>query len=313
MSPVTGLHHVTAISGDPHRNAAFYAAALGQRLIKKTVNFDDPSTYHLYYGDRTSSAGTVMTFFPWSSAPKGALGAGQASVTQYAVPFGSLPFWRKRLPALGASIVASEEVVFAETRAVFADPDGLLLALVETEDPRAPWTTEEIGEDVAVRGFHGVTLALQDGESTASILTGALGYAPDGTQAQGRGELRRFRRAGGVAGVVDLHVDPALAPGREGVGTVHHVAFSVPDAAAQDAVRSALLNLGLQVTPRIDRQYFNAIYTRTPAGVLFEVATEEPGFARDEDVERLGERLMLPDQYEPHRARIEATLPPLGL
>ncbi|MEM1313272.1 MAG: VOC family protein [Pseudomonadota bacterium] len=312
MSPVTGLHHVTAIAGDPRRNAAFYARALGQRLVKKTVNFDDPGTYHLYYGDEIGAAGTVMTFFPWANAPQGAIGAGQVSITQYAVPEGALPFWRERLPAMGARLVKDEEVVFGERRAVFADPDGLLLALVETDDPRAPWLVEGVTADVATRGFHGVTLALAESESTAKILEGPLGYEAAGVEAIGGGELRRYRRADGVAAIVDLHADPAMARGREGVGTVHHVAFSVPDSAAQDVVRKALLGLGLQVTPQIDRQYFNAIYTRTPGGVLFEVATEDPGFARDEEVAHLGEALKLPDQYEAYRDRIEAALPALA-
>lgn len=312
MSPVTGLHHVTAIAGDPRRNAAFYTQALGQRLVKKTVNFDDPGTYHLYYGDEIGAAGTVMTFFPWANAPQGSVGAGQVSITQYAVPDGALPFWRERLPAMGARLIKDEEVVFGERRAVFADPDGLLLALVETEDSRRPWLAEGVTSDVATRGFHGVTLALSEGGSTAAILQGPLGYAPEGVETVGTGELRRFRRQGGVAAVVDLHVDASMNRGREGVGTVHHVAFSVPDSAAQDAVRKALLTLGLQVTPQIDRQYFNAIYTRTPGGVLFEVATEDPGFARDEEVARLGETLKLPAQYEAHRDRIEAVLPALA-
>ncbi|MEO0682979.1 MAG: VOC family protein, partial [Pseudomonadota bacterium] len=170
MSPVTGLHHVTAIAGDPAANRRFYAQALGQRLIKKTVNFDDPGTYHLYYGDRIGSAGSVMTFFPWAHAPKGEVGAGQVSVTQYAVPPGALPFWRDRLPALGARLIAESEVVFGAARAVFADPDGLLLALVETDDPREPWLSDGIDAAHAVRGFHGVTLALTEAESTERLL-----------------------------------------------------------------------------------------------------------------------------------------------
>lgn len=313
-SPVTGLHHVTAIAGAPARNAAFYATALGQRLIKRTVNFDDPGTWHLYYGDAIGHAGTVMTFFPWAHAPKGRVGAGQVSLTQYAVPRDALPFWRERLPAHGAEVVTAAETVFGEPRAVFADPDGLLLALVEVEDPRDPWLADGIDAAHAVRGFDGVTLALHDGESTARILTEAFGYVEAATDpAPAGGAVTRFRRPGGTAPIVDLHVDPAMAGGREGVGTVHHVAFSVPDDAAQTAVRQALLGLGLQVTPQIDRQYFNAVYTRTPGGVLFEVATETPGFATDEAPEALGQALKLPARYEAHRREIETALPPLGV
>ena len=312
-SPVTGLHHVTAIAGDAARNADFHVRALGRRLVKRTVNFDDPGTWHLYYGDETGAAGGVMTVFPWAHAPQGAVGAGQVSITQYAVPPGALAFWRARLAAEDVHVVSEAETVFGETRDVFADPDGLLTALVETDDPRTPWTTEAIGADVAIRGFHGVTLALREGETTTRILTEAFGYETEGSAPAGGGTVTRLRRTGGVAGVVDLHVDPAMPAGREGVGTVHHVAFSVPDPDAQARVRAALAALGLAVTPRIDRQYFDAVYARTPGGVLFEVATETPGFAIDEPVETLGAALRLPDRYAPHRARIEAALPPLGL
>lgn len=311
MSPVTGLHHITAIVGDPARNRSFFAEGLGQRLVKKTVNFDDPGAYHLYYGDRTGSAGTIMTVFAWPNGRAGAIGAGQASIIQYAVPRGSLPFWRERLPAHGATLVVEAETVFNDTRAVFADPDGLLLALVETDDVREPWLAGGMEPTQAVRGFHGVTLALNEAESTAAILQDVFGYAFAGEERIEAGRVLRYSKTGGTASIVDLHADPTLRIGSEGVGVVHHVAFSVPDSQAQQEVREALLAHGLQVTPQIDRQYFNAIYARTPGGVLFEVATEEPGFARDEPEETLGLSLKLPPQYEAHRTSIEAVLQPI--
>ncbi len=316
MAPTTavdGLHHVTSISGSAAATHAFHAGVLGQRLVKKTVNFDDPTTYHLYYGDETGRAGTVMTFFPWEGARTGRIGAGQVAITQFAVPKGALDLWERRLVGAGAPVRARERV-FGEERLVTEDRDGLLYALVETDVAgRAPWTTEGIGEAAALRGFHGATLALADGAATARLLVDALGYRQTDEAALGEtGRLLRFEAATGRARVIDLHVDPAMPRGAEGAGTVHHIAFSVPDRAAQAEVRKALLAAGQAVTPAIDRQYFHAIYTRTPGGVLFEVATEEPGFATDEPVEALGTALKLPPQHEALRDRIEAVLPPLA-
>lgn len=306
-----GLHHITAISGGAARTQGFYTRVLGQRLVKRTVNFDDPGTWHLYYGDERGSAGTIMTFFPWEQARSGSVGAGQVSLTQYAVPAGSLDAWQARLVEAGVTPIA-RDTSFGAGRIVLADPDGLLLALVETTgDARAPWTGGDVPEAIAIRGFHGATLALNEEESTARILTGALGYAREGEEPAGAGRLVRYRAAGGGAQVIDLHVDPAMPRGTEGAGTVHHIAFSVPDRAAQAEVSRAMAALGHPTTPQIDRDYFFAIYARTPSGVLFEVATEEPGFTRDETLETLGTSLKIPDQHAHLRARIEAVLPPL--
>lgn len=304
---INGLHHVTAISGSAQGNYDFYRKALGLRFVKKTVNFDDPGTYHLYYGDETGAPGTAITFFPWESIRKGEIGAGQVSVTHYAVPAGSLGFWAQRLPGFGATHLA-DETVFGEPRSVWADTDGLRFALVETEDDRAPWTGEGIPTDKAIRGFRGVTLALRDGASTARILTEVFGYEA----AAEEGAVQRFTTGNSsTANIVDLHVDAQMPLGREGAGTVHHVAFAVENRAAQMEVKARMEAAGMRVTPQIDRDYFYAIYSRTPGGVLFEVATNEPGFTADEPLETLGEALKLPTQHEPLRARIEQVLPEL--
>ena len=301
----TGLHHVTAITGSAQHNHDFYTRGLGLRLVKQTVNFDDPGAWHLYYADGTGTPGSVMTFFAWPGGRPGRQGAGQVSVTQFAVPRGSLPFWRAHLPAHGATLLGEGEA-FGEARLMAADPDGLPLALVETDDPRTPWTTPAIGEGVAIRGFRGVTLRVGDPAGIAPVLTGALDY----TQGPREGNTTRYT-APTPAGIVDVEADPAAAPGRDGAGAVHHVAFRVADRATQARVRARLMGLGLRVTEAIDRDYFWAIYTRTPSGVLVEVATDEPGFAVDEAPEALGTALKLPRQHEHLRARIEQVLPPL--
>ncbi|MEO1001429.1 MAG: VOC family protein, partial [Pseudomonadota bacterium] len=306
-SPVTGLHHVTAIASDPQANLDFYAKALGLRFVKKTVNFDAPEVYHLYYGDEAGAAGTVMTFFPFPRAARGQAGAGQAVLTQFAVPPGALPFWDARLPGMGAQRVA-KETVFGAPRTVWQDPDGLLFALVEGPDARAPWTGAGIEADVAIRGFLGVTLAVRDGTGISAILEDIFGYLRGAEVPLGAGTLTRFVKDG-PAGIVDLHVDPALPEGIEGAGSVHHVAFSVPDRAAQAEVQAALAATGLRVTPQIDRDYFWAIYSRVPGDILFEVATEEPGFTADEPLAELGTALRLPTQHEGKRARLESLLP----
>ncbi len=310
---IEGLHHVTVISGAAQENLDFYSKALGQRFVKKTVNFDDPSTYHLYYGDEAGTPGTVMTSFPWAGVPKGSVGAGQVSITQYAVPKGSLGFWVARLPEHGARLIAEEEV-FGEARVVFEDPHGLILALVEADDARTPWLADGISADEAVRGFHGVTLALHEAAPTVAILTDVFEYHEEGRQPLGSGEVIRYRAGHGEsAGIVDVHLDPSMPAGRDGAGTVHHVAFRVADRVAQMEIQQRLTAAGHQVTAQIDRDYFWAIYSRTPGGILFEVATAEPGFDVDEPLESLGAELKLPRQHEAKRAKIEATLAPLEI
>ncbi|MCI4661925.1 MAG: ring-cleaving dioxygenase [Neomegalonema sp.] len=308
--PTAGLHHITAISNGAQKNLDFYTQVLGLRFIKKTVNFDDPTVYHLYFGDELGSPGTAMTFFPWEHLPQGRIGTGQVSITQFAVPPGALDFWRTHFDETGTPI-ASDEVLFDEKRLVIEDPDGLLLALVETDDPRAPWTGSGIGSDHAIRGFHGATLSITEERKLAGILTEVFGYTRESEQSFAAGSQIRYRAASGAASVLDLHVAPGMARGQEAAGTVHHIAFSVPDETAQAEVREALLARGQHVTEVIDRDYFKAIYFRTPTGILFEVATDTPGFTVDEPKESLGQRLCLPAQHEPHRAQIEASLPEL--
>jgi len=311
MTPTSrGIHHVTAIARDPQANVDFYAGVLGLRLVKRTVNFDDPGTYHLYYGDETGRPGTILTFFPWPMARRGTRGTGQATVTAFSVPEGSLGFWRERLAAHG---VAHDEPArrFAEEVLTLLDPDGLKLELVAHAGAgeAEPWDGGPVPAEHAIRGFHGVTLAQQGYEATAELLTGPMEFEHAGEA----GNRFRFMAAGeGPGRVVDVLCSPDLPPGRVAAGTVHHVAFRAADDADQLARREALAGRGLNVTPVLDRQYFHSIYFREPGGVLFEIATDPPGFTLDEPPEELGSALRLPPWLEPHRTRIEATLPPLS-
>lgn len=312
---INGLHHITAMTANAQSNYDFYSKTLGLRLVKRTVNFDAPDVYHFYYADAAGTPGSVMTFFPFSGMPEGAPGVGQATITQYKVPVGALDFWERRLSDAGAKLLA-RETVFAEERLIARDDQGLLFALVETADAadrtEALWTTAEISAEVAIRGFHGVTLALKEAGRTAAILTQIFDYRHTGEEQATGGEVLRFTATGPEARLgrhVDIHVTPAAPDARDGAGTVHHIAFSVSDRAAQDAIRARVAAAGHHVTPVIDRDYFNAIYFRTPGGVLFEVATDEPGFDRDEPAETMGAALKLPSRYETARGEIEQRLP----
>ena len=306
---LTGLHHVTAIASDPRRNVDFYTRVLGLRLIKRTVNFDDPSTYHLYYGDSVGTPGSVMTFFPWAGLRRGRPGNGQAYATAFSVPAGSLPFWTARLIANGVT-PAAPITRFGDDVLLFTDPDGLVLELVATReaDARTAHTHPEIAAAQGIRGFHGVTLAVIDAPRTAALLTGAMGYRVAQTDG---GRTRYTVAEGGPGSYVDLLVDPKLPHGLPGAGTVHHIAFRTPDDASQADARNILLRLDLHVSPVMDRNYFHSIYYREPEGVLFEIATDIPGFTVDEPLATLGTALKLPEQYESQRSAIEATLPKL--
>jgi glyoxalase family protein len=298
---IPGLHHVTAISGPPQPNVDFFTGTLRQRLVKKTVNFDAPDTYHLYYGDESGAPGTILTFFPFADAGPGRAGPGMASAYAYAVPRGRFDGWMERL-AEDAIDFAGPVERFGGRVITLRDPDGAPVELVETD---------RAGDD-ALDGFHSVTLWERDIAPTARLLTGIFGYEEDGHETADGAERLRLRAPGEARGsVVDLVRSDAPSIGRQGAGTIHHVAFRAEDDEAQAAWREALSSAGLAVTPVIDRQYFNAIYFREPGGVLFEIATDPPGFAVDEDPAHLGEALKLPPKYEAMRDRIEAVLPPL--
>lgn len=309
---IPGLHHVTAICGPPQANVDFYAGLLRQRLVKKTVNFDAPDTYHLYYGDQAGSPGTILTFFPFANAGPGRAGAGMASAVAYAVPGGGLDAWMARL-AEQAVEFGSPVARFGEPMFTLRDPDGLHIELIETPSAASPNGGAADGAP-ANDGFHSVTLWLRDPEPTARLLTELFGYEHAGEEADAGGHRQRLAAPGGGRGsVVDLLRSDAPSIGRQGAGTIHHVAFRAESDAVQLEWRERVSAYGLAVTPVIDRQYFNAIYFREPGGVLFEIATDPPGFATDESEAELGTHLMLPPQHERRRADIERVLPPIRM
>lgn len=308
MQPIQGLHHITAVASDAQTNVDFYHHVLGQRLVKTTVNFDDPGTYHLYYGDETGTPGTVLTFFPWRQMPRGVAGNGEAAVVAYAAPSTSLAWWRSRLA--GFDIEVEEASRLGAHALAFRDPDGMRLELIADDRPVrfAYWAEGPIPEVHALRGFHSVALWLAETETTAALLTEQMGYTRTG-QEENR---TRYVSAAPVMGVdVDLIHRPGLPNGSFGAGSIHHIAFRVPDDAAQLDYRSKLLRAGQAVTTVQDRQYFHSIYFRTQGGVLFELATDTPGFATDETVANLGTSLKLPAWLESQRAAIERRLSPL--
>ncbi|HJW17527.1 MAG TPA: ring-cleaving dioxygenase [Flavisolibacter sp.] len=306
---ILGLHHITAIAGDAQRNYDFYTKVLGFRLVKKTVNFDDPGTYHFYYGDETGTPGSILTFFPWEGIQKGRPGTGMATEISYSVPKGSLDFWTNRLEEHKVSHQPLS-VRFGEQYLSFEDRDGLLLNLVETgeTDNRKPWTTNGIGEAEAVKGFHSTVLTVRNSAATIKVLTDVLGYH---LHTQEGNSYRFVTDAIATANIVDLVEEPNGQPGINAGGTNHHIAFRVKDDSLLKEFREKVLKAGLQITEKIDRNYFYSMYFREPGGILFELATDNPGFAIDETVEELGTHLMLPAQYERSRKRIEEVLPVL--
>jgi glyoxalase family protein len=314
MTPqILGIHHVTAIAGDPQRNIDFYTQTLGLRLVKLTVNFDDPGTYHLYYGDGLGRPGTIMTFFPWPGAPRGVVGLGQVAATAFSVPPASLDFWRRRLASHGVESRGPRRR-FEDRVLEFEDPDGLPLELVAGgADARPGWEAGPVAADNAIRGVGGVTLAERApraaSERTLRLLTGTMDFR---AIAETDERLRYAMGDGGPGALADVLL-AALPPGRLGAGTVHHVAWRTPDDAHQAAWRERIAAAGLDVTPVRDRQYFRSIYFREPGGVLFEIATDPPGFSADEPVEDLGGRLSLPPWLESSRQAIERSLPEIRL
>ncbi|WP_135507390.1 VOC family protein [Roseovarius aestuariivivens] len=307
ITDIKGLHHVTSMATDAVENNAFFTGTLGLRRVKKTVNFDAPEVYHLYYGDEVGTPGSVMTYFPFGRMPRGTRGAGEVGVTEFAVPEGSLSFWQDRLDQSGVTGLGVESA-FGERRLKFDGPDGDAFALVESPPRgRAPWTGQGIPQDAGILGFNGARFVLRDGAATAELLR-FMGYGKIGTD----GDITRYAiENGNAADRIDLQVVGDAPSAGQGAGSVHHIAFAVEGRAAQQSAREALLDTGYQVTPVIDRDYFWAIYFRAPGGILFEIATNEPGFDRDEDVAQLGETLKLPERYEPFRDKIEAILPPI--
>jgi glyoxalase family protein len=303
LDQIQGLHHVTSMASDARANNAFFTDTLGLRRVKKTVNFDAPEVYHLYYGDEHGTPGSIMTYFPFPDIGRRQKGAGEVGQTVFAVPEGALAYWGARLERQGAGGLA-EDVRFGARRLNLTGPDGDEFVLVEAEDGRAPWTHGGVPAEAAIRGFHGVSLRLREPGATAELLR-YMGYE----EAEKEGEVTRFVRPdGNGAAVVDIEALPGSSRAGPGAGSVHHVAFAVPDRATQLEVRRGLLDTGYQVTPVIDRDYFWSIYFRTPGGVLFEVATNEPGFDRDEDAAHLGEALKLPKQHAHLRGWLEEHL-----
>ncbi|HHZ08684.1 MAG TPA: ring-cleaving dioxygenase [Rhizobiales bacterium] len=308
LDQIKGLHHVTSMAKDARLNNAFFTRTLGLRRVKKTVNFDAPDVYHLYYADEFGTPGTVMTYFPFPDIGRGRPGAGEVGTTVFSVPEGALRYWRERLAKEGVGGLAETES-FGEKRLSFLGPDGDGFALVEArDDDRAPWVRGGVPDDEAIRGFHSVSMRLRDAGRTAELLK-FMGYQ-EVDQSNG---VRRFAVPGGNgADFVDIETLPGAPPAAPGAGSVHHVAFAVENRERQLEVRKALIDTGYHVTPVIDRDYFWAIYFRTPGGVLFEIATNEPGFDRDEDTAHLGEALKLPVQHAHLRPYLEAHLQPLG-
>jgi glyoxalase family protein len=296
---ITGIHHITAIASNPQVNLDFYTEFLGLRLVKKTVNFDDPATYHFYFGDRSGRPGSIITFFPWPGARRGRHGTGQVAVASFAIPKGAISYWRDRAKTYG---VSSAQVLtrFGDEILPLSDPDGLQLELVASEDGSEGAT--------AISGFHSATISEEGYEQTARLLTETMGFRLTGEH----GNRFRFEIGpGGASHIVDVTCNPDAPRAAGGAGTVHHIAWRTPDDAQQMEWRAELVRLNYDVSPIMDRQYFHSIYYREPGGVLFEIATDPPGFTIDEPLETLGGALKLPPQYEPLRDQIEQLLPPV--
>ncbi len=299
-----GIHHITAIVGHPQENVDFYAGILGLRLVKQTVNFDDPGTYHLYFGDEGGKPGTIITFFPWAGASPGAIGDGQVGVTSYVVPKGALEFWESRLAKFKVPFTKMER--FGEQYLEFDDPHGLHLEIVEREEGEVNhWNFSGVTPDVAIKGFGGATLLSSQPNKTAELLEKVMGLEFVGKE----GDFARYRSSADIGNVIDLKLT-SIGRGRMGAGTVHHIAWRASDDQDQLEWQKYVAANGYGVTSVRDRNYFNAIYFREHGEILFEIATDPPGFAHDESLATMGEKLMLPAQYEPNRERIERGLLP---
>ena len=308
---VHGIHHVTCIAGDAQENLDFYVGVMGMRLAKRSVNQDDPGTYHLFYTDAVGTPGTDLTFFPWPNMAPARLGIGLAVEVVFAVPPGTLPYWQERLEQNQVP-TSPLETRFGETALPFKDPHGLQLALVETADQRpfVPWEKSSVPPEQQLQGMYSVRLWERELASTEALLTQTMGFTHLGTE----GDWHRYGVEGGGAGkVIEVKELPAERRGQWGVGGIHHVAWRTHDADEELALRQSIEGAGLRPTPVIDRFWFKSVYFKEPGGVLFELATDGPGFDADEDMEHLGEQLVLPPWLEAHRVEIEAALPPLQM
>ncbi|MFS0820491.1 ring-cleaving dioxygenase [Bacillus sp. 1P02SD] len=298
-----GIHHITAIVGHPQENVDFYAGVLGLRLVKKTVNFDDPGTYHFYFGDDVGNPGSIITFFPWADAYQGKIGDGQVGVTTYVVPKGALPFWESRLTKFKLSYKKTER--FGEQYLQFNDIHGLQLELVEREEgANSKWEFGDVTSNVAIKGFGGAVLFSSQPEQTEKLLS-VMGLERIGEE----GDFLRCKAEGDIGNVIDVKRTPG-EKGKMGVGIVHHIAWRAKDNEEQLQWQQYIADHGYGVTQVRDRNYFNAIYFREHGEILFEIATDPPGFGIDEEYEKMGSELKLPPQYEPHRQKIENVLLP---
>ncbi|UJF33420.1 ring-cleaving dioxygenase [Paenibacillus hexagrammi] len=301
----SGIHHITAFVQNAQGTVDFYAGVLGLRLVKKTINFDAPEVYHLYFGDEMGSPGTIITFFPWAGSRKGRIGGGQVGITTYVVPEGALAFWEERLTQHGVTYETT--VRFGETYLQFKDSEGLNLEIVARKAGKAStWAFGGIPADKAIKGFGGAVLYSTAPDRTGALLEQVMGLHKVGQE----GAYARYVASADLGNVIDVNVTP-MPYGAGGAGTVHHIAWRAKDYEDHERWRAHVEQNGFHPTPIIDRQYFNAIYFREAGGILFEIATDPPGFARDEDTEALGDKLMLPEWYEPNRSEIEKNLPPI--
>jgi len=307
---IAGLHHVTAIASDPQRNLDFYVGLLGLRFVKRTVNFDDPGTYHFYFGDERGTPGTILTFFPWPGVRRVIRGTCQIEATAFAISPDSIGYWLERFKQHHVTAERTSPR-FGEEVIRFIDPDGLLIELIASSSRARvePWPDSPVPAEHALHGFHSVSAALEGYERTARLLTDSFGYR----LIEQSGNRFRFSSADDSAPgrIIDLLCQPDTAMGRIAAGSVHHIAFRAKDEAEQLQWREHLVDLGLNVTPVIDRTYFHSIYFREPGGVLFEIATDPPGFTLDEKLEDLGTHLRLPPWMESSRSQIEEILPPI--
>jgi glyoxalase family protein len=301
MQKTTGIHHITAMVNDAQRNIDFYAGVLGLRLVKKTINFDRPEVYHLYFGNEAGDPGTVITFFPWENQMKGRIGTGQVGVTSYVIPAGSMPFWKDRLKKFGVRFI--QNVRYGEAYLQFQDPDGLEIELVERNDGAMnSWSYGGVTSDVAIKGFGGATLISAQPHKTAEVLEDILGLEPVGQEES----FLRFKSE--IGNMIDIKLTPSVR-GLMGAGTVHHIAWRARDEEEHQRWRELLVEKGFYPTEILDRNYFKALYFHEGGGILFEIATDAPGFAVDEPADDLGKRLMLPSWLESKREELEHKLP----